>query len=74
MEWKYSYKQRWTGTMSHKQAAGHGLGVVTVEDPVKGGFTATFTLKKEFSITDLTQEDLSISIGFNKVKELALSR
>ena len=57
--------------MSHKQAAGHGLGVVTVEDPVKGGFTATFTLKKEFSITDLTQEDLSISIGFNKVKELA---
>ena len=60
--------------MSHKQAGGHGIGVVTVNESVKGGFTATFTLKKQFNITDLTQEDLSISIGFNKVKELALSR
>lgn len=55
--------------MSHRQAAGHGIGVVTINDPVKGGFTATFTLNKVFDITDLTQEDLGITIGFNKVKE-----
>ncbi|KAK7045937.1 hypothetical protein VNI00_006932 [Paramarasmius palmivorus] len=65
LEWKYSFHQTWSGVMSHLEVGRGGM-VVTVHNNVKGGFTATFTLKKIFDIKSLTQEDLKISIDFSK--------
>ncbi|KAF5366540.1 hypothetical protein D9758_008962 [Tetrapyrgos nigripes] len=71
LEWKYSFHQTWTGVMSCHVVlnADDWRGderVMPKNTPVKGGFTATFTLNKVFDIKPLTQEDLNVSIDFNK--------